>query len=84
MGAVKRTHRSSRIDQQVKKLINKICDKHHIRPRDADMYMKLMRPDWYNELCRMLETAINRMMEVAIPEINKLINDSLEENDEHL
>ena len=75
MGAVKRTHKRTRIDQQTRKFINRACDRHHIRPRCADAYMRLIRPDLYNKIYQAIESMVGQLLKVAIPAIDEAIKE---------
>lgn len=63
MGAVKRTHRKARIDQQNQKTIKRYCKRRGLSMDDYEGIMNALCPGFIDGLTDLLKTAIDTMWE---------------------
>ena len=72
MGAVKRTHKRARCGQVSEKYAKRMCDRHGIRPRTAEAYLRATRPAWFNALSDWCMYFADNIVKACMPMITDI------------
>ncbi len=73
MGAVKRTHKRARCGQVSEKYAKRMCDRHGIRPRTAEAYLRATRPAWFNAFSDWCMEFADNIVKAFIPTITDIV-----------